>query len=137
MSKNLKFNTALKNAQQACITTEMGASGLLRFYDGAQPAGPDTAISSQNLLAELPCSATFAGAPASGVLTLNPISTGTGTAAAGTGTNATWFRYCKSSGAGVADGLVGLSASDMNINNVNIAQGQVVSCSGYTFTNQQ
>ena len=137
MAKNLKFSAVLKNAQQACITTAMGASGLLRFYDGAQPASPDVAISSQNLLAELPCSATVAGAPASGVLTLNPISNGTGTAAAGTGTTTTWFRYCTSAGVGVADGLTGVTTSDMNINNMNIATGQVVSCSGYTFTNQQ
>jgi len=137
MSNNLKFNAALKNAQQDAITTQVGASGKLRFYSGVQPASPDTAITSQVLLAELPCSATFAPASSGGVLTLNAISNGTGTAGAGGGTNATWFRYCTSAGAGVVDGTVGLTGCDMNINNVNIATGQVVSCSGYTFTNQQ
>lgn len=137
MSNNLKFSAALKNAQQDAITTAVGASGKLRFYSGTQPASPDTAITSQVLLAELACSATFAPASSGGVLTLNAISNGSGTAGAGGGTNATWFRYVTSGGTGVVDGTVGLTGSDMNINNVNIATGQVVSCSGYTFTNNQ
>jgi len=135
MASNLKYSAALKNAQQNAITTTLGASAVLNIYSGTQPASPDTAISSQTLLASLTCNATFAPGASGGVLTLNSISNGTGTAGAGAGTNATFFRLTTSGAVAHIDGTVGISGADLNLNNTNIATGQTVSVTSFTLTN--
>ncbi|WP_250481915.1 hypothetical protein [Caballeronia sp. NCTM5] len=139
MASNLKYSAALKNAQQNAITSTLGANALINIYAGTQPASPDTAISSQTLLATLTCNATFAPAAANGVLTLNSITSGTGTAAAGTGsgTAATFFRITTSGGVAHVDGTCGVgSGFDMNfVGSANIATGQTVSDSSFTLTN--
>ena len=136
MASNVKYSVALKNAQQDQITTKVGTSGFVDLYSGSQPANPDTAITSQVLLASLPCASAFAGASANGVLTANTIGAGTGTAGAGAGTNATWFRLRTSAGVAVMDGTVGISGCDINLTNNNIATGQSVTVSSFTDTNQ-
>lgn len=135
MASNLKYSVALKNAQQDAITTKLGASALLNIYSGSQPASPDTAITSQVLLATLTCNATFAPASSGGVLTLNSITNGTGLAGAGAGTTATWYRLTTSGGTAHIDGSVGISGADLNLNNTSIATGQTVSVTSSTYTN--
>ena len=135
MANNLKYSVSLKNAQQDAITTKLGASALLQIYSGAQPANPDTAITSQVLLATLTCNATFAPAASNGVLTLNAITSGAGTAGAGAGTTATWFRMTTSGAVAHIDGTVGISGCDLNLNNTSIATGQTVSVTSFTDTN--
>jgi len=137
MASNLKYSMALKNGQQDQITAKVGTSGAYDIYDGSQPAGPDTAITTQNLLATLACSSTFAPAAANGVVTANAISNGTGTAAAGAGKTATWYRLRTSAGVAVVDGTVGTSNCDLNLTSTTIAQGQTVSVSSSTYTNGQ
>jgi hypothetical protein len=138
MANNLKYSVALKNAQQDAITTNAGASPVISIYSGTQPTNPDTSIGAAVELAALPCSATMAAAAAAGVLTLNAITSGTGTAGASTGTTATWFRLWKAGKTvGVMDGTVGITGCDLNINNTSIATGQTVSISSYTVTNAQ
>jgi hypothetical protein len=137
MASNLKYSAVLKNAQQAAITTTVGANATINIYSGAQPANPDTAVTSQILLATLACSATFAPAPSAGVLTLNAITNGTGTAGAGAGTAATWYRIETSGGTPHVDGTCGVgSGFDMNfVGSATIATGQVVSDSSFTLAN--
>ena len=135
MASNLKYSASLKNAQQNQLTSTIGASCLINIYAGSQPASPDTAISSQTLLATLTGNATFAPASSAGVLTLNSITNGTGLAAAGAGTSATFFRITTSGGTAHIDGTVGTSGADLNLNNVSIAQNQTVSVTSWTFTN--
>ena len=135
MPSNLKFSVALKNAQQNSITTTLGASALIDIMSGVQPATPDTAVTSQVILATLTCNATFAPGASTGTVTLNAITAGTGTAGAGAGTAAAWFRLKTSAAAAHIDGTVGISGSDLNINNTSIATGQTVSCTGGSFTN--
>jgi hypothetical protein len=136
MPLNLKYSSTLKNAQQNAISSTLGATAKLLLYSGAQPASPDIAVSSQVLLATLTCSATFAPAASGGLLTLSSISAGTGTAGAGAGTTATWFRFTTSGGTvGHIDGTVGISGSDLNLNNPAIATGQAVTVSSFTITN--
>lgn len=131
MANNLKYSAALKNARLDQITTKVGTSGLLRIYDGAQPANPDTAVTTQTKLAELTCNAAaFAGAASGSVLTANAISNATAVA---TGT-AAWFRLCKSDGTAVVDGTVGTSGTDLIIDNTSVASGQTVSCTSLTIT---
>lgn len=135
MSSNVKFSTALKNAQQNAITAQCGANAKIKIYSGSQPATPDTAVGAQVLLATLTCNATFAPAAVNGVLTLNSITSGIGTAGAGAGTVATWFRLTSSADVAHIDGTVGISGCDLNLDNPNIATGQSVSATAATFTN--
>jgi hypothetical protein len=135
MASNLKYSASLKNAQQDAITTKLGASAVLNIYSGSQPASPDTAVGAQVLLASLTCNATFAAAASGGVLTLNSIANGTGTAGAAGGTTATWYRLTTSGGTAHIDGTVGISGADLNINNTSIATGQTVSVTSFTLTN--
>lgn len=130
MALNLKYSTALKNARLNQITTQVGVSGLLRIYDGAQPASPDTAVSSQVKLAELPCSAAFAPGATGGVLTANAIAAANALASG----TASWFRLTTSAGVAVMDGTVGTSAADAIIDNTVIAVGQNVSCTSLVVT---
>ena len=136
MAHNLQYSTSLQNAQQDAITTAMGTSAKIRIYDGTQPAGPDTAVSTQTMLVELTGNASaFAGAASGGVLTLSSITSGT---AAATGT-ASWFRMLTSGSTAHIDGSVGVtgSTSDLELDNTSIASGQTVSATGWTLTNGQ
>jgi hypothetical protein len=130
MASNLKYAAALKNAQLDAITTQVGASGLLKIYDGSQPTNPDTALGSQVLLVTLTCNATFAPAASGGVLTLNAITNGT----AGASSTATWFTLTTSGGTRKIEGTVGTSGADLNLNNTSINNGQTVSVSSFTIT---
>lgn len=132
MALNLKYSASLKNAQLDAITTKIGTSCLIRIYDGAQPASPDTAISSQVLLAELTGSASaFAPGASGGILTANAIANDS--SANNTGT-ASWFRILTSGAVAHIDGTCGTASTDMIINNTSINTGQVVSCSALTIT---
>ena len=134
MASNLKYSAALKTSQQAAISTAAGASAVLTLYSGSQPASPDTAVTSQVALSTHTCAATF-GSASAGVLTVGAIGNGTGTAGAGSGTNATWYRLTTSGGTALVDGTVGISGCDMNLNNTNVATGQMVSITSWTITN--
>lgn len=127
----LKFSTTLRNSRADAITSAVGGSGLLRIYDGTRPAGPGTAVTSQVLLAELTCNATFAAAASGGVLTLNAITQDSSANATGT---ATWFRIVTSGGTAVLDGDVGTSGSDLNLTTVSIVATQPVSITSATIT---
>jgi hypothetical protein len=131
MAHNVKYSAALKNARLDQITSRIGASGLLRIYDGTQPPNPDTAVTSQIKLLEFTCgAAAFAGAASGGVLTANAISDA---AALASGT-ASWFRLCKSDGTAVADGTVGTAGTDCIIDNTSITAGQNVPVVSLTIT---
>jgi hypothetical protein len=124
----LAYSVAARNAMLDEITASVGASGLLRIYDGSRPA---TGGAATTLLAELTCNATFAPAAASGVLTLNAITSDSSANATGT---ATWFRIVTSGGTHVIDGNVGTSGSDLNLNTVSIVSGATVAVTSFTIT---
>lgn len=122
------LSTTVRNAAVDAITTAVGASGLIRIYDGSRPASGGTATTK---LAELTCSSTFAPSASSGVLTLNTITADSSADATGT---ATWFRIVTSGGTFVVDGSVGTSGSDLNLNTTSIVSGANVAISSFTFT---
>ncbi len=124
----LAYSTTLRNNRLDQITSAVGASGLLRIYDGSRPASGGTATT---LLAELTCNATFAPGASSGVLTLNSITQDSSANATGT---ATWFRITTSGGTFVIDGNVGTSGSDLNLTTTSITATQPVSVSSFTIT---
>lgn len=119
----------LRNARLDAISTFAGNSGILRIYDGSRPA---TGGSATTVLAELTCNATFAGAAASGVLTLNAITQDSAANATGT---ATWARLFKSDGVTIVMDLsVGTSGADINLNTVAIVTNAIVSVTSATIT---
>jgi hypothetical protein len=124
----LGYLTQLRNDQLDEITATVGASGLLRIYDGSRPA---TGGAATTLLAELTLNATFAPAAASGVLTLNAITADASANATGT---ATWFRIVTSGGSFVMDGSAGTSGTDLVLNTASIVAGANVSISSATIT---
>lgn len=135
MALNLKFSASLRAAQQNQITAQLGANAVVRIYSGEQPASPDAAVTDQVLLSSIACSATFAPPAVGSTLTVNPLEIGVGTVQAGDGTDATWFRITTAGGVGHIDGTIGISGSDMNLNNTNIAKGQTIAVATMTFTN--
>lgn len=124
----LAYSTAVRNAMLDAITTAIGASGLLRIYDGTRPASGGTATT---LLAQLALSATAAPAASGGVLTLSTITQDSSADATGT---ATWFRVTTSGGTFVIDGSVGTSGSDLNLTTTSIVITQPVSVTSFVIT---
>jgi len=124
----LGIAVATRNAMLDAITTQVGASAKIRIYSGTRPATAGTATT---LLAELPCSATFAPAASSGVLTLNAITNDSSADASGT---ASWFRVLTSGNTPIIDGDVSTSASDLNLNTTTIVIGGPVAISSFTIT---
>jgi hypothetical protein len=127
----LSYSTTLRNAQLDAVTTAVGASGKLRIYSGTRPANVAASITG-TLLAELTLNATFAAGAASGVLTLNAITSDSSADATGT---ASHFRIWKSDGTtAVADGDVGTSGADLNLNSVSLTAGGSVAVTSFTVT---
>ena len=131
MAKNATWSTAERNAKLNAIKADFDA-GFLRIYDGAQPAGPDTALGAQVLLAELRFNATAFPAASGGVLTANAITSDASANATGT---ATWFRALKSDGTtALHDGTVGTSNANCIVATTSIVLGAVIDCSAFTIT---
>lgn len=124
----IAYSTTLRNSRLDQITSAVGASGLLRIYDGSRPASGGAATT---LLAELTCNATFAPSASGGVLTLNAITQDSSANATGT---ATWFRITTSGGTFVIDGSVSTSGSDLNLTTTSIVATQPVSVTSFTIT---
>jgi hypothetical protein len=103
--------------------------GFLEIYDGAQPATPDVAVSTQVKLAKLPLNATAFGAAAAGTKTANAITNASGLAAS----TGTWFRAFKSDDTtAVIDGSAGTSGTDLVLNDAAITVGGTVSVTSWT-----
>jgi hypothetical protein len=123
----LGYVTTLRNARLDQITSAVGASGLIRIYDGTQPS---TGGAATTLLAELACSATFAPAASTSTLTANTITQDSSANATGT---ATWGRLTTSGGTAVADFTAGTSGS-LVLTTASIVITQPVSISSFIIT---
>lgn len=128
----------LSNANRSAAANAVGDSvdagsgpGKIRVYSGSKPAGPDTAISGQTLLAEFACNDPAWGAGANGVKTLNGTPKSTTGVAAGT---AAWFRALDSNNVACYDGSVGTSGAEMNLNTLTISVGLTVEITSGTMT---
>lgn len=130
MSATLRSNrsTQILNALDA-----NASAGFVEIYSGTRPA-TGAAIGGAVLLATCTLSKP-SGTVTSGVLNFSAISNGTGTAGAGAGgTNATWCRFKDGASTFVADGSVGTSGADLNLNSVLIGTGQTVSVTSGSIT---
>lgn len=84
MALSTRFSIVARNKKIDAITPDLN-NGYLRIYDGTRPADPDTAITSQVLLAELRFNATAYGAAANGVAAANAFTTPVPTTGPGPG----------------------------------------------------
>ena len=131
MANNFDISNAAASAAANAVTALVNG-GTLRIYSGTKPAGPDTALSGNTLLAQLTFNATAFGAASNGVATANAITADASADATGT---ATFFRAFQSNGTtAVFDGEVGTSGSDLNLNSTSIQAGAEVSVTSFTYT---
>jgi len=117
--------TAISNAIDAGV-----GAGLIRIYDGVQPAKGGAATT---LLAELTFTDPSATSIATGVLTFDTITQDSSANATAT---ATWFRMLTSAAAFVLDGTVTATGGggDMTLTTTSIVATQPVSISSATIT---
>lgn len=125
MALNTQLADATVNGQATSLST-LCNSGLIKIYDGTQPATADTAITSQVLGVTLTMNATAFGAPASGVLTANAITSGVAVASI----TPTWARIFKSDGTTVVMD-VSAGAAGANLTVGAFTSGTTVSCSSF------
>lgn len=132
MALNPHFLLATRNAMLDLITTKLGTSAVFNIYAGVQPADTSAAVTAANIIVATPTfpSTNAFGAAAAGVITANTITSD----ASAVGGTASWFALCASTGLRVADGSVGTSASDLNLNSVTITTGAAVAITAFTIT---
>lgn len=134
---NLSYTDTVRNSKMDAVDAAVNGgagAGVLKIYDGTQPADADTAVSGQTLLAELTFSDPAFGAASGGVITANSITDDSSANATGT---AAWFRVEDSTGTTVFDGDVTTSAAgtgDLQLDSTSITSGQTVSVSSFTIT---
>lgn len=126
MALNTQMANATVNAQAATLAA-LCNSGLIRVYDGAQPATADTALGAQTLGVTLTFNATAFPAAVDGLLTANAITAGTAVASI----TPTWARILKSDGVTVVmDISAGASGANLTIGA--FTTGTSVSASSFT-----
>lgn len=122
------------NAQVGYIDQGAGVAKLA-IYDGARPAGPDTAVTSQNKLVEFnlpdPCFGAAVDGAQGATATANAITA----VNAGLSGTAAWFRIVNGDGNPVIDGLVTdtAGAGDLKVSSTAIISGIEVSVVSLTF----
>lgn len=132
MASKANASDAFAKAVLDLLTSTVGSAGYLDVYDGSQPAGPDTAVTTQVKLARFTLGSPFASAAAmvtsqaqiSPTLPsdVNGLATGT----------ATWARLCTSGSTGVYDLSVGTSSADVVLTTVSVTLGQPVHVQSWT-----
>lgn len=126
MALNTQIADATANAQAATLAT-LCNSGLIKVYDGVQPATADTALSGNTLGVTLTFGATAFPAASGGVLTANAITSGTAVASI----TPTFARIFKSDGTTVVmDVSAGASGANMTIGA--FTSGTTVNCTSFT-----
>ena len=131
MTTNVISFAVARRTSRANLVLGWGAAAKLRLYTASRPAGPDTAISTQTLLAEFTLP-NPAGSVASGVFTADAV---TSVLATATGT-AAWARLLDASNAVIADldcGATGSGAA-IELNNLAISTGGEVVLTAMTIT---
>lgn len=133
---SFQFSPAARNAALDAIETAIGASPKLQLRSGALPANT-AATDAGNLLVEIALPSDWLETAATGVKTIKGTWTGTGTAAAGGGSNAGHFRIKNTAGTVThVQGTITITGGggDMELDNPNIAQNQSVTVTTFTLT---
>jgi hypothetical protein len=133
---SFQFSPAARNAALDAIETAIGTSPKLQLRSGTLPANT-AATDAGNLLVEIALPSDWLETAATGVKTIKGIWTGTGTAAAGGGSNAGHFRIKNTAGTLThVQGTITITGAggDMELDNPNIAQNQSVTVTTFTLT---
>ena len=133
---SFQFSPAARNAALDAIETAIGTSPKLQLRSGALPTNT-AANDTGNLLVEIPLPSDWLETAATGVKTIKGTWTGTGTAAAGGGSNAGHFRIKNTAGTVThVQGTITITGGegDMELDNPNIAQNQSVTVTTFTLT---
>ena len=132
----IQYSVNLRNAQLDQIETVTGASARLRLYSGSPPANC-AAAATGTLLVDMALPSDWMSAASAGSKARLGTWSGTGTAGAGSGTAAGYFRIFDSAGSTChMQGTVTITGGggDMTLDNTNIAQNQVVTVNTFTVT---
>lgn len=132
----ITINVAGQNAGGDAILANMG-SGTLKIYSSATPPANAKGTEGTSIAEGTVGAGGFGAHAGNSGAALAAAVTVTGVTAAGAGTDAHHFRFISTGGTPViAQGTCGASGSgaDLILDNVNIADGQVVNVSAYTFT---
>lgn len=132
----IQYSVSLRNAQLDQIETTTGASARLHLYSGTVPANCATAPTG-TLLVNMALPADWMSAASAGSKARLGTWSGTGTAGAGSGTAAGYFRIVDSAGTTChMQGTVTITGGggDMTLDNPNIANGQAVTVNTFTVT---
>lgn len=132
----IQYSTTLRNNQLDQIESTTGASAKLRLYSGAPPADC-AAAATGTLLVEMALPSDWMAAAAGGSKAKAGTWSGQGTAGAGTGTAAGYFRIVDNPGTTThMQGTVTITGGggDMTLDNPNIAQSQVVTVNTFSVT---
>lgn len=129
----LRLNQALANAIANCITNgvaspQLASGGTIYFYDGAQPATADTALSGNNLLGTLTLATTDYGSAAGGASALAASKAVTPSASG----SVTWCRWVK--GGYILDASAGTAGTDFIVDSATWASGVGRSLTAATLT---
>lgn len=131
MAHNVTLAAATANAMANAVAA-LCDGGTLKVYDGAQPAGPDTAVTSQTLLATCAFANPAFSAAVAGVATAHAITQDASADASGT---ASWFRVLDSSGQPVLDGTIGVgSGFDCDVASTAVTAGAAFPITSMTIT---
>ena len=127
----ITYIDSLRNTRMNSLLSSIGSSATIKIYDatGGIPATVNTAITSQVMLVNLPCSATF-GVVSGAVLTANAI-TSTLPSASGT---ASFYRICTSGGTAIVQGSCGVGTGDLQMGSLTVTTGVSVAISSMVIT---
>lgn len=129
----IQLAVATRNAKLDAVETEIGASAKLELRSGAAPANV-AAADSGTLLVNMDLPADWMAAAAAGSKAKSGAWSGVGTAGAGAGTNIGHFRLKTNGGVAKMQGTVTVTGGggDMTVDNVSVAENQVVTVTGFT-----
>ena len=128
----ITWSTSLRNGILDAYETLLGTSAKVRIYDGNVPNSVASALGGNNVLVEFALGSDWMDAASGGVKVFSdtPVSA----TAVGNGT-ATFYRVLKSDGAtAMEQGTVGVSGTDMTIDNTSIAADQIVRITSWSKT---
>lgn len=132
----IQYSTVLRNNQLDQIESTTGTAAKLRLYSGDPPADC-AAAASGTLLVEMTLPSDWMDAATGGSKAKAGTWSGQGTADAGTGTAAGYFRVVDNPGTTThMQGSVSITGGggDMQLDNPNIAQSQVVTVNTFNIT---
>ena len=129
---------AIASVDAVTALLNVGGAGRIDIMDGTQPADPDAAITTQNVLASLTLSVdAFQDATDLGGFARAVANTITEDASADQAGTASWFRAYNGAGTAVIDGNIGTVDEALVLNNVNIALNDTVTISPWNFDQSQ